>query len=357
MPQPVRILVVDDSEIFTDLMVRIITADRRTELVGVARNGHEAIEQARRLRPDVISMDVYMPEMDGLEAVTHIMDEVPTPILLVTAATSEAMTHISFRAIGSGALDVLPKPAGPDDAKAIVTRLCLMAGVRVRRRPIHGRAEAAPPRPPAAPGSAPAPHAGRLWTRDHSLRRVDVVAIAISTGGPPVLERILSTLRPDWQAALVVVQHLSAGFGGHLVDWLGRTSGIPVELAASEMRLRPGAAFLAPADAHLSVRMGGRLHVDPEAERVDGHRPSGTVLLDSVATAYGARAAGLVLTGMGHDGARGLLALRRAGGLTAAQDAASSVVDGMPNSARDLGAAEHVVRLDDLPAFVRTLGT
>jgi two-component system chemotaxis response regulator CheB len=152
------------------------------------------------------------------------------------------------------------------------------------------------------------------------------------------------------------VQHLSPGFGGHLVDWLGHSSGIPVELATSASRLRPGAAFLAPADAHIVVKMGGRLLVDPERERVDGHRPSGTILFESVATAYGPRAAGIVLTGMGHDGAQGLLKLREAGGLTAAQDHASSAVDGMPRAARELGAAEHVVALDDLSDFVRTLG-
>lgn len=347
----VRILVVDDSEIFTDLMARAIAADPRAELAGIARNGREGLAMAKKLKPDVISMDVYMPEMDGLDAVAHIMDEAPTPILMVTAASSEEMTHISFRAIGSGALDVLEKPAGPHEAQGIVNRLRLMGGVRVRQRP-RGNAAVRPAVPaPAAPPADPA-----LWRPDRALRPVPVVAIAISTGGPPVLERVLRELTPEWKASLVVVQHLSAGFGSHFVDWLAPSSGIPLELATTDARIRPGAAYLAPADAHLTVRMGGRLRVDGESERVDGHRPSGTVLLRSVAVAYGSQAAGIVLTGMGRDGAAGLLALRQAGGLTAAQDHASSAVDGMPKSARELGAAEHVVTLDDLPSFVRALG-
>lgn len=353
MSDRVRILLVDDSEIFTALMERAIAAVGQAELAGVARDGKQAIELASRLRPDVISMDVYMPEMDGLEAVEHIMEQTPTPIVMVTAAESDQMAQISFRAIGGGALDVLAKPDGAPAAAAIVKRLCLLAGVRVTQRPRPGSAPASVPTP--APVQIPEIEQG-LWRPDALLGTADVVAIAISTGGPPLLEEILRALPSDWAAGLLIVQHLSPGFGSHLVDWLGKTAGIPVRLATSESRVERGVAFIAPADQHLSVRMGGRLSVDATGERVCGHRPSGTVLLQSVARTYGSRAAGLVLTGMGRDGADGLLSLRRAGGITAAQDPATSVVDGMPRSAREIDAAQHTVRLVDLPTFVRRLG-
>ena len=348
--EPVRILLVDDSEIFIAVMTKAIQASDKAILAGVAYNGAEGVAQVKALRPDVVSMDVHMPVMDGLDAIEQIMAEQPTPIAVITAADSSEMAAISFRAIAGGALDVLAKPASPREAQSLVHRLCLFSRVRTRsraRRPAPTKA--APPKPVA-------PKIGRSWRDPGVLRPVDLIAIAISTGGPPVLETILRGLPADFGAGLAIVQHVSPGFDDHLVEWLSHSSGIPVRLAEPDGRIEKGVAWIAPANQHLLVKMGGRLVIDGEGDRVSGHRPSGTVLLQSVARAYGTRAAGLVLTGMGHDGADGLLALRRAGGVTAAQDAASSAVDGMPKSARQLDAADHVVSLAELPDFVRALG-
>ena len=348
--EPVRILLVDDSEIFLDLMSSAIQSSDRAVLAGVARNGAEAVAQVKALEPDVVSMDVYMPVMDGLEAIEGIMAETPTPIAVVTAADSSEMAGISFRAIGGGALDVLGKPAGSRDARSIVHRLCLLSRVRTTSRARRPRSGA-----PATAARVEVERS-RPWSEAGALRPVELIAIAISTGGPPVVEEILRALPADFGAGLAIVQHVSPGFDAHLVEWLGHTSGIDVRLAESDRRIEKGVAWVAPANQHLMVKMGGRIVVDGERERVSGHRPSGTVLLESIARAYGSRAAGLVLTGMGNDGAKGLLALRKAGGITAAQDGASSAVDGMPKSARALDAADYVVTLAELPDYVRALG-
>ena len=286
MDETVRILVVDDSEIFTAIMEEAIAADDRAVLVGVARDGKQGVEMARALRPDVISMDVFMPVMDGLDAVARIMEEAPTSIVMVTAATSEQMAHVSFRAIGSGALDVIAKPAEPADARRIVVQLRLMAGLGARRRAAAGVGVGTPGRSPGPPS------ADVVWTPGTKLRPVDLVALAISTGGPPVLEAILRSLEPRWRASLVVVQHLSPGFDVHLVEWLGRTAGIPVALASRPRACDPVPPSSRRRTSTSPCRWAADCHVDAARERVDGHRPSGTVLLESVATAYGGRAAG-----------------------------------------------------------------
>ena len=275
MTKPVRILLVDDSEVFVDVMVKAIASSRQAELAGIARNGREGVEMASRLRPDVVSMDVHMPEMDGLEAVEHIMAQTPTPIAMVTAAESHEMAHISFRAIGGGALDVISKPSGPREAQAIVRRLCVLSKVRAVQRPRRTeRSERPEQRAAAAETGARSGHGARLWKPDQPLRPVEVVAIAVSTGGPPVLERILQALPPDFAAGVLVVQHLSPGFGTHLVEWLRGSTKADVGLATSVARVAPGRVWIARAGAHLCVRMGGGSRSTPRgtASRVTDRR-------------------------------------------------------------------------------------
>ena len=348
MTARVRILLVDDSPIFAAAVKEAAAGHPRVEIVGVASDGAEALDLVRRLRPDVVSMDVHMPKVDGVEAVRRLMEVAPTPIAMVTGADSSQLADISFRAIGAGALDVLRKPSGPTETAALLSRLALLAGVTVHARP--ARVPVSTPVRAAPSGSAAPP--SDLAALEAAPGRTLAVGVAISTGGPPVLEAAFSALPHDYPAPILVVQHLSAGFDVHLAQWLARTSGVPVAVAGGGQRAEPGRVYLAPYDGHLEVGMGGYLRIDQAGERVDGHRPSGTALLKSLARVYGSRAAGIVLTGMGSDGAAGLLALRQAGGITAAQDAASSVVDGMPRSARDQGAAEWVVSGGDVARFL-----
>jgi two-component system chemotaxis response regulator CheB len=344
----VRLLLVDDSEIFTAAMEAAARRQPQVEIVGVARNGVDGVDMAKRLRPDVISMDVHMPMLGGVEAVGRVMDEAPTPIAMVTGADSAEMAEISFRAIGAGALDVLAKPAGATETQALLQRLVLLAGVRVQRRAPRVTATLTGTTPPEVVAAPVA-----LAPFQVPAGRIQVVGIAISTGGPAVLEAALRDLPRDYPVPILIVQHLSPGFEGHLAAWLGHASGPRVRVAEAGLRAEPGVAYVAPHDRHLTIRMGGVLSVDGVSERVAGHRPSGTVLLKSLAQVFGSRAAGVVMTGMGSDGAAGLLALRQAGGITAAQDAATSAVDGMPRVARETGAAEHVIRAADLARFLR----
>jgi two-component system chemotaxis response regulator CheB len=326
------VLVADDSAAARVLLRGILEADPGLEVVGDARDGLEAVELADRLEPDVITMDVDMPGVDGLEATRRIMARVPRPIVLVSGVFPPDLDN-SFRALEAGAVTLLGKPNGPgapafvQEAAELVATVKLMAGVKlVRRSP-----SPAPDRPPL-----PAAPSG------HQTDVVRIVAIAASTGGPPAVAEVLRGLPGDWPVPVLVVQHIGAGFDVGLVRYLDDACQLPVALAEDGRELSRGGVFVSPAEAHLGVSAGHRLTVTA-GEPVDGYRPSANQLFRSVAAAFGARAAGVVLTGMGRDGADGLLALRRAGGFAVAQDQATSIVYGMPRQALLRGATDEVL--------------
>jgi two-component system chemotaxis response regulator CheB len=334
-----RVLVVEDSPVARRLIVHILGSDPELRVIAEAENGNEAVRTAIHRRPDVIVMDVVMPSMDGLEATRRIMELLPTPIVLVSASYDARDLRKSFEALEAGALTLVGKPSGPRastfaaEAAALTTTVKLMAEVKlVRRRAVgasHPELVAAPP--PASVG-------GRR-------RPVEIVAIAASTGGPAALATILGALPPTTPVPIVVVQHITAGFHQGLVDWLDSTSPLSVRLARNGERLRAGEVLVAPSDAHLGVTGGGRvaLSLDPP---IGGHRPSATHLFRSVASAYGAAAAGAILTGMGEDGVAGLRLLKEAGGVALAQDETTSVVYGMPRKAASLGIVDQVLPVD-----------
>lgn len=339
----IRVLVAEDSAVTREYLVALLGQDREVEVVGAARDGLEAVEQAQRLRPDVIVMDIHMPRMDGLEATRRIMGELPTPIVLVTATLDPGDAALSFEAIRAGALTVLSSPTGPGhydqaaSARELVETVKLMAEVKVVRR--------WPRREP------PAERARPLAAAD---RRVSVVAIGASTGGPAVLAQILAELNPTLAAPLLVVQHITPGFADGLANWLGRETRLTVRLARTDELARPGWVYVAPDGAQMGVGPDGRTRLTA-CRRDDGLCPSASHLFESVAAAYGASAMGVVLTGMGRDGAAGLRRLRLAGGITVAQDEATSVVFGMPGEAVRQGAAEHVLPPEGIARLIRTL--
>lgn len=331
-------LVVDDSAASRTLLRGILEADPDLEVVGEATDGAEAVAQAGRLAPDVITMDVDMPGIDGLEATRLIMAGVPRPIVLVSAVFTPNLDN-SFLALEAGAVTLLEKPNGPGspafarEAAEVVATVKLMAGVQlVRRSPPRGL-DGPPPGVSMAPGPA------------EPLR---LVAIAASTGGPPAVAQILRSLPADWTVPVLIVQHIGTGFDAGLVRYLDGCSPLSVSLAEHGQDVRHGGVHVAPADHHLGVTAGHRLTVTA-GEPIDGYRPSANHLFRSVAAAFGFRAAGVVLTGMGHDGADGLLVLRREGGFTVAQDQATSVVYGMPRQALLRGATGRVLPLEDIP--------
>ncbi|HYO56688.1 chemotaxis-specific protein-glutamate methyltransferase CheB [Archangium sp.] len=343
MGKKVSVLVVDDSDICRQLIREALSRDPDLEVVGTCANGKEALEAARELRPQVITMDVEMPVMDGLTAVEHIMAEVPTPILMLTADPRQQAPELTCRALELGALALQIKPAidaGPE-AWNLSREVKLLSSVRVIRH-IHN-SKRRPPLPGTG-GTTPAPAVGMPY---------GVLAVASSTGGPQVLFRMLSELPADFPTPIVVAQHINAAFSESLAGWLANSSKLKVRLAQDGEQLLPGNVLIAPPGQHMVIPFRGRVALRPGVER-DGHMPSGTVLLESAAKAYGRRTLGLILTGMGEDGADGMLAIRHAGGLTLAQNEESCVVFGMPGAAVARKAVDHLVHSDDIAgALVR----
>jgi two-component system chemotaxis response regulator CheB len=330
--------VTDDSAAARLLICGILEADPDLEVVGQAVDGLQAVEMAERLAPDVITMDVDMPGVDGLEATRRIMARAPRPIVLVSGVFLPDLDN-SFRALEAGAVTLLEKPTGPgspafaQEAAELVATVKLMAGIRLVRRSPARPVDGSPPVP------APAGRGGE---------RLRVVAIAASTGGPPAVAQILRMLPAGWSVPVLVVQHIGAGFDVGLVRYLDESCLLPVGLAEDGRSLRSGRVHVSPADRHLGVTAGPPRLTVAAGEPIEGYRPSANHLFRSVADVFGAAAAGVVLTGMGRDGADGLLALRRAGGLAIAQDQATSIVYGMPRQALLRGAAEEVLPIEDI---------
>jgi two-component system, chemotaxis family, protein-glutamate methylesterase/glutaminase len=343
-----RVLVVEDSPLMRHLLVHIVNGDSEMEVVGEASDGREAVTLAGRLRPDVILMDIILPGMDGLGATQTIMHEFPTPIVLITAAYDPRDKTKTFEALASGALTVLSKPQGPgthgfaDEVANLTITLKLMAQVKLVRR--HRSRQAHEP-----PSLSRAP---RTVTSDQPI---EAVAIAASTGGPAALATVLAALPESTPVPILVVQHITPGFHDGLVTWLNGVTPLSVRLAEHGAWLRSGEVLIAPPGRHLGVSQEGRVDLSPDPP-ISGHRPSATYLFDSMTRAYGDRALGVILTGMGDDGVAGLRTLKGAGGVVMAQDQATSVVYGMPREAAILGVVDRVVPVELIgPTLVHLL--
>jgi two-component system chemotaxis response regulator CheB len=329
MSAPIRVLIADDSATIRAAMADALARFERIVVVGSAADGEEAVAEAHRLQPDVITMDLRMPKMDGLQAISEIMSSAACRILVV-CALSDAEVGASFRAIELGAMEVIAKPSGGAAqmarwAEKLAESIRLMAEVPVVTRHRCRPAAGAP--------------------------RLEAVGVVSSTGGPPALVRVLSALPADLAAPILVAQHLSQGFGRGLARWLTEEVRLRVVLAGDGEALRSGTVYLAGDGQDLEVRPGGLLRVSPSRGR---YSPCGDALLSSLADVYGARAGGIILTGMGDDGTQGLLKIRRVGGMALAQDAASCVVFGMPQAAWVAGAAERLVPLAELAEEIRS---
>lgn len=339
-----RVIVVDDAAHDRLALRGLLSADPQIEVVGEGANGFEAAELTRKLRPDVIVMDVLMPGADGYEATTRIMAEGPCPIVLVSSAyPSEAASAV--RALAAGAVAILEKPGGPladgfeHRARELLRIVKLMDGVNLVRRTTRQA-------PPQRAGAMLAPTSGR----------VTMVAMAASTGGPRALADVLTALPATFAVPILVVQHIGAGFEDGLVTWLRDETALDVQLARGRDRPEPGQVLVAPSGAHLGLADDGAVALR-NAAPVDGHCPSATSLFQSVARTHGRAAVGVILTGMGRDGAAGLLDLRQAGGRVIAQDEATSVVYGMPREAVSAGAVDIVLPVEHIaPQLIRWTG-
>jgi len=340
--KPIRVLVVDDSPLVCHVLTAMIQSDPQLRVVGMASNGAEAIQRTTELNPDLITMDVRMPGMDGLEATKQIMAFHPTPILILTASLAKQAPDLPFQAMMYGALDVIDKGLlrlGEHTANgsALLTeRIKMLARVKVIPHPL-ARIEAR--------GRVPVkPHVAHVPTDR-------IVAIAASTGGPQALEKVLKALPADLGCGIVIVQHIAPSFDKGLVEWLDSQCSFSVQLASQNARVEAGVVSVAPTGQHLRVAEGGRLRLTDEPP-CEGQKPSGTILFESVAQVYGARAVAVVLSGMGRDGAAGAQQIQRAGGRVIAQDEASCVVFGMPKAAIELGVVDLVQPLDQIASTI-----
>jgi two-component system chemotaxis response regulator CheB len=324
----IKVLIVDDSITQREILRRLLEQDSAFTVVGEARDGKEAVSQVKQHAPDVVLMDLHMPEMDGIEATRQIMHECPVPIVIVSATLKRRDVDLGLQALEAGAVSVVAKPPGAailhlkEIAPTLREELLAAAQARIQRR-LPRPQQADRPRLPAIVDFTPA----------------DVVGICASTGGPPVLVDILAGLPQPFPLPILLVQHISAGFEEGFASWLATRSGHAVRIAADVQRLEPG-VWLAPSGKHLTV--SSRTLIGLTAKQPgDIHCPSGNPLFRSLAKYFGARAAGVQLTGMGDDGAQGLLELHQAGGQTIIQDEASCLIWGMPKAAAQLGAARH----------------
>lgn len=347
-PRKIRVLVVEDSPTVQALLEHILNDVPDFQVVGVAQDGERAVAMVCDFLPDVITMDIHMPKMDGFEATRRIMETRATPIVIVSASSTVLESTTAVRALGAGAVAIEARPVGfghPNfvrSAAKLVETLRLMAGVKVIRR--WAKRE-------SAPGEFSRPKVAV-----YHASRIRLAAIGASTGGPAVLLTILSALPQDLPFPVVIVQHICDGFVAGLVEWLDRAIVLPVQVAQDHELLRAGHVYLAPSGAHLRVTSRGRALLDDSPPQY-GVRPSVDHLFRSVALAYGREAVAVLLTGMGTDGAGALGLVKQVGGITVAQDEASSVVHGMPGTAIRMGAADHVLSPEAIGPLLRNLGT
>ena len=345
-----RVLVVEDSLTVRRRLCDVLSADPGLEVIGEAADGKRAIELCEALRPDVVTMDMMLPLITGLSATEYIMAHFPTPILIVSASTNRGELFKTYDALAAGAVDVLEKPTGDEADEQweqrfvatvkLVARIKVITHLRARLGAI-GQPRHAPPMPRPA----------------GARRHCQLIAIGASTGGPGAIVDVLRGLAPQVRVPVLVVLHINEPFGSAFADWLDAQTPRRVAYARDDEPLAgvAGRVVMAPPDRHLVVRQGRlRLTQDPERHCC---RPSVDVLFDSIAHDCSSGGVACLLTGMGRDGAAGLLEIRRAGGRTIAQDEATSVVYGMPREAALLGAAEHVLPLGEIGPMLSALAT
>jgi two-component system chemotaxis response regulator CheB len=345
-----RVLVVDDSAFMCKVLHEIISSDPQLEVVGQGRDGREAVALAATLRPDVITMDINMPHVDGLEATEQIMSSNPCPIIIVSSESREGATT-TLRALELGAIDFVPKPSSGIDLDMrnvrddLTRKLKLAAKVRVVRTATRAKIPAPAAHSVAsrasASGNAHAPASGKI----------PMVAIAASTGGPAAVTRVVASLPADLPAAVFLVLHMPAAFTKQFAVQLAETSALLVKEAEMNETPQPSTIYICPGSHHLRLSSTGKITLDSGA-RIEGYRPCADVAFESIASYARGMMVAVVLTGMGNDAAKGVKAVKAAGGRVFAQDESTSTIFGMPAEAIKSGCVDEVLRLDEIGAAI-----
>ena len=346
-----RVLVVDDSTFMRKVLETIFNADDQLQVVGQAKDGREAVSLAESLKPDVITMDINMPHVDGLQATAEIMTTNPRPIVIVSSESREGASG-TLKALELGAIEFVAKPSSGIDLdmqsvrEDLLRKVRMAAKVRVVRTASRLAVTLQNSSTPARP--APAPVSTRPAASSGLDQRFPVVVLAASTGGPATVMRLAPGFTRDFPAAVILVQHMPAAFTTQYAAQLAEFTGARVKEAEANEAVLPGTFYICPGGQHLRVTPTGRIQLDGSSGRVNGYLPNIDITMESVAAYAGAMSIGAVLTGMGADGALGAKAIKAAGGFVLAQDEATSVIFGMPAEAIKLGVVDQVLGIDDI---------
>ena len=351
MPQsPIKVLLVEDSPVAVEILQRILKSSPEIIVVGTARNGQEALDLIPKLEPQVICTDFHMAKMDGLELTRQVMTKYPRPILVISNSVQADDPQNIFKLMQAGAIDIFPKPIGGTNLdydrikESLITKIKILAGVKVFTKPLP---KITPPKSEMVQTTEP-----QLIKSSSAIK---IVAIGASTGGPQALQKVLSPLAKDFPVPIICTQHISEGFLQGLVNWLALECRLKVKIATEGELPFPGTVYFAPDGYHLELNSLGKF-IYTNSGMVDGHCPSATVMFKSVVKFYGKATLGILLTGMGKDGAIGMKAISQAGGITIAQDEASSVVFGMPKEAIALGGIQYILPVQEIaPSLLKIL--
>jgi two-component system chemotaxis response regulator CheB len=335
----IKVLIVEDSPVATNILTAIINSDEKLTVIGTAKNGKEGVDLTKQLKPDIITMDIHMPIMDGYEATKQIMAYTPTPIIVVSSSTLQKDSNKVFHATSYGALDVINKDllsvdgiSGQEFIKQFLDKLKLFSKIKVLTHML-GKIE----------------HQKQAVSMQYPgiLGTTKIVGIAVSVGGPQALQNLLNKIPKNFSSSILIVQHISEGFAEGLVDWLSNSSRTNIKIPKNNEKIESGVVYIAPSGVHMKVSERGTIILSDDPPYL-GFRPSCNILLESIASVYKNKSVGVILTGMGSDGALGMKAIKAKGGITIAQDEKTSIVFGMPKVAIDMGVIDKILPLEKI---------
>lgn len=354
----INVLIADDSPVILASLENILSSESSIRVIGTARNGQEAVRLALSKKPDVITMDINMPVMDGLEAVREIMETNPIPVIIISGIMDADDPKDTFKALEAGAVTIMNKPRALGSkessiyAKQLIQQVRLLSEIRLIKRIARPKTAGSSFTDNTSGNNISKGLARKNFLSGGKAAHPEIIAIAASTGGPPVIQKILSSLPKNFSIPVVIIQHIVAGFMLDFARWLGETSSVPIVIPQNTEEILPGRCYIAPDGYHLKIRKKQFIYCQDKKHNIC---PSASVLFESISEEYGPRALGIILTGMGNDGAEELKKMKQSGAVTIAQDRNTSVIYGMPGEAARIGAADMILSPDEIIKYLRDL--